>query len=65
MLALSRTATETVIQYKKVIWWEPKPRYTASGETDFLLPERCAGGVHSNIWFHRHFWTRKTSPETA
>ena len=56
---------KTVIQNKNVISWECEPRYTTLRETIFFLPERVPGGVHSNIWFHRHFWNGKNSPITA
>lgn len=64
MLALPRTATETVIQNKKVIWWEPKPRYTTLRETIFLLPAKGAGGVFiQTSGFIDTFGRRKTAPK--
>lgn len=64
-MAPSATATKTVIQNKKVISWECEPHRYALRETIFFPPEMGAGGVHSNIWFHRHFWNGENSPETT
>ena len=65
-MAPSATATETVIQNKKVISWESEPRYTTLPETIFLLPAKGAGGVFIQTSdFIDTFGMEKTAPKQS